>query len=146
MYCPNCGNQLSDDARFCNACGTAVQTEAKAEPAYQEPVYEEPVVVEEQKHAKCWSVFAKISKILGIISIALCWIQLLSFCTTSIPGIVFGCLGKGAHTEDADKMRKIGITLSIIGGIISIVIFLIRLLLPVVGKYTSGIDEYSYFD
>lgn len=37
-YCPNCGAQLPDDARFCGSCGTTVDAQP-AQPAYTQPVY-----------------------------------------------------------------------------------------------------------
>ena len=49
MYCANCGNQLPDDARFCDACGAPVVTDE----AVQEPsLVEEPVKEEEPKGSK----------------------------------------------------------------------------------------------
>ncbi len=40
MYCPNCGNDLPDDAKFCIFCGTKInigQPEEKAEPVDEKP-------------------------------------------------------------------------------------------------------------
>lgn len=36
MFCSNCGNQLSDDAKFCPSCGTAV-TAQNSTPVYSAP-------------------------------------------------------------------------------------------------------------
>lgn len=33
MFCPKCGKQLNDDARFCGACGTSINGDAPAKPA-----------------------------------------------------------------------------------------------------------------
>lgn len=40
MFCQNCGNQLSDDAKFCTRCGTPV---AAAQPATPQPTAPQPV-------------------------------------------------------------------------------------------------------
>ena len=40
MFCKNCGRELSNDARFCPACGAAQETPTFAPPA--EPVEEKP--------------------------------------------------------------------------------------------------------
>ena len=54
MFCPNCGNKISEGALFCASCGTKVEApaapqqpayEAVQQPAYeavQQPVYEAP--------------------------------------------------------------------------------------------------------
>ena len=45
MKCPNCGNEIREEAKFCTECGTAIIAEATApEPALpaEEPVIEEP--------------------------------------------------------------------------------------------------------
>lgn len=43
MFCPNCGTNLPDNARFCGQCGTTLDTEPAPQPEYQQPAYEEPV-------------------------------------------------------------------------------------------------------
>lgn len=49
MFCANCGNQLPDDARFCDACGAPVVTD---EPVQEPSQVEDPVTVEEPKGNK----------------------------------------------------------------------------------------------
>lgn len=44
MFCSKCGSQLPDDAKFCDACGTAVEAAAPV----SETVYEEHAPVEEE--------------------------------------------------------------------------------------------------
>ncbi len=36
MFCPNCGTQLPDDARFCRACGIKLNTDLPAGPWYED--------------------------------------------------------------------------------------------------------------
>ena len=33
MFCPNCGNQIADDATFCGNCGTTIDQPAAEAPA-----------------------------------------------------------------------------------------------------------------
>ena len=50
MYCPNCGNQLSDGARFCSRCGNDVSGDSptqriprpEMQPEYQQDAPEPP--------------------------------------------------------------------------------------------------------
>ena len=44
-FCTNCGNQVSDEAKFCRFCGQAL---AAAQPAPAAPVFEQPAPVFEQ--------------------------------------------------------------------------------------------------
>ncbi|MBQ7277537.1 MAG: hypothetical protein IJS58_09875, partial [Bacilli bacterium] len=78
-----------------------------------------------------WKVFAKVSKIVGIVAIAtsICGI---SWCTFSIIGVVFGILAGKAKDEEADAMRSLGIKLSVAGAIISLVLYIVYVILAVV--------------
>lgn len=47
MFCPYCGNQISDSAKFCTGCGAAVKSSANAAPPpphndYRQPNYAAP--------------------------------------------------------------------------------------------------------
>ena len=44
-YCPNCGKQIPDDVKFCDACGAQITEAAPAAPT-SEPVVAEPAVAE----------------------------------------------------------------------------------------------------
>lgn len=44
--CPYCGNELSDDAKFCVECGKALPEEAPADPAAEVAPVEAPAVAE----------------------------------------------------------------------------------------------------
>ena len=39
MFCPNCGTELSENARFCPGCGAPVVSEEQAQPAPQRPLW-----------------------------------------------------------------------------------------------------------
>ena len=39
MFCPNCGNQVRDNEKFCGKCGTKLQ---EAAPQPEQPVYQQP--------------------------------------------------------------------------------------------------------
>lgn len=42
MYCKNCGSELSENVKFCQYCGTAVQNERPTPSYKREPVFESP--------------------------------------------------------------------------------------------------------
>lgn len=42
MFCTQCGTHLSDDARFCVACGRPTFSEPVVAPSYGMPAYEAP--------------------------------------------------------------------------------------------------------
>ena len=51
-FCRNCGQQLSDDAVFCAACGTPVNTDQKAQPEQPQAQPEQPQAQPEQPQAQ----------------------------------------------------------------------------------------------
>lgn len=69
-----------------------------------------------------WKVFAKVSKILGIVSLSTCWICIVG-CSIGVYGIIFGVLGKKSASNKA--LAKKGLKLSIIGTIVGYVLTLI---------------------
>lgn len=48
--CPNCRNQMEDDALYCPVCGTAVTITPKPAPSYMEPPEYVPPVPEEDPY------------------------------------------------------------------------------------------------
>lgn len=126
MYCRHCGKELNDEARFCPACGAKQFEES---PQSQGSMYDDSFTTAtateiEDKPAKCWSVFAKVGKILGIIAIAICWLPMYG-ALAGVPGIVFSCLGRKAIDAEAISNRSLGLKLSIAGTVISVVWFII---------------------
>ena len=114
MYCKNCGARIEEDSKYCIYCGTEVKV--------IEDTFEE--VEKEKKPAKVWKIFAKVSKIIGIVCIATCVIPLFSF-EIGAAGVVFGILGGRAQDKEADEWRKLGINLSITGAIVSVVSYIL---------------------
>ena len=128
MYCRHCGKELNDEARFCPACGAKQFDESNQ---YQGSTYDDPFTTAteiEDKPAKCWSVFAKVGKILGIIAIAICWLPLYG-ALAGVPGIVFSCLGRKAIDDEAVRNRSLGLKLSIAGAVISVVWYIVLIII-----------------
>ena len=119
MFCSNCGKEIDEDTKFCPHCGTNLQDPAPKAPA-PAPA---PAPVEEKKPAKVWTVFSRISKILGIVCIATALIPYLNYFSLSfsIVGIVMACLGRKAKTEETDAACRIGLALSIAALVVSFV-------------------------
>jgi hypothetical protein len=118
MDCKYCGQEILDNENYCKNCGARVEKDTF--------VGEEKVEVVEKQPLKCWSVFANTSKILGIITLCIFWIPIFGLfgTLTGIPGIVFGVLGKKANTEEAINNAKKGFITSLIGTILSVVLFI----------------------
>ena len=117
MKCKYCGQELLENENFCKNCGAKVETET----------FVEKEKVEVQKHPlKCWNTFANTSRTLGIITLCIFWIPIFGLfgTLTGVPGIVFGALGKKANTEEALYNAKKGFITSLVGTILSIVLFM----------------------
>ena len=160
MYCKYCGKEIEEDIKFCPYCGKNLQEKAASESAPLEDFVEAsaeksaetavaqtpamPAQVEEKKPPKVWTVFSKVSKILGIVCLSASWIPyfgLVLAISLGVPGIVFSCLGRKAKTEETDKMCRIGLTLCIIAIPVSIVFFVVEYAL-LLGSLIGG--SYGY--
>ena len=145
MFCKNCGKELIEGSKFCPYCGIDVNpenvvVEETPEVVSTPEVVNEPEVVEVPK---VWKVFAKISKIFGIISISTCWIPVLGLYMwmLSIPGIVFAALGrKGSKDPVVNSQSKVGLILSILSTVLAFVLYI---LFAVVLGVIIGLSEYS---
>ena len=128
MYCKNCGTKIEDGVKFCPNCGTSTQEEAAPAPMATESAAATGNV--EEKPPKVWTIFALISKILGIVCLSTSLIPFLNYfsCIGSIPGIVFGCLGKKAQNPEADKNSSLGRKLSIAALVISFVMMVVYII------------------
>ena len=116
MYCKKCGRENSSDAKFCQYCGAELEDEIKVE------------IVDgfekKSEEAKCWSIFAQVGKILGIVSLATCWIPGLGM-TAGIHGIVASALGRRSEKEVAKTDSVMGLKLAITGTALSFVLSII---------------------
>ena len=138
MYCRNCGRELSKDSRYCPGCGAEQISQATYDDPFTTTVAPEIV---EKKPAKVWSIFSKIGKIFGIVTISTCWIPVWGMAIAlelGIVGIVFCCLGRKAKTDVADSNYRTGLKLAIPGIIISIVVYVVWLVILSATGYTIG--------
>lgn len=66
MFCPNCGKQLPDTAKFCNGCGAQMTPSAPAEPVL--PIYEEPIKPKAKKKFPTWIVIVALVLVVAIVA------------------------------------------------------------------------------
>ena len=121
MYCQYCGQELPNDAKYCFKCGAAVE---------QEEIDVETEFVQENQvpsEPKVWITFAKVGRILGIVSISICWLPLLTLSTVGIFGIVLSALGKKSRLYNHEA--HVGFGLSLAGTIISIAVYMILVII-----------------
>ena len=117
MYCEYCGKKIEDNSKYCLYCGSKVNE-------FGEEI-KENVTKKEDKPAKVWKTFAKVSRILGIVSICTCFIPMIAGLGTAPIGVVLGMLGEKAKDKQADEWRKLGVNLSVIGGALSFVSYIL---------------------
>lgn len=58
-YCPNCGAQLPDDAKFCASCGTPLAAPQQPQQQYQQPyqqAYQQPQAEQAPQKKKFFSM------------------------------------------------------------------------------------------
>ena len=139
MYCTKCGKQIQEGQCYCPNCGTPVLVTDEDFPRANDDVAE---CTPQPQRKGPWNSFARAGHILGLISIITCWIPIIGFfaCATGTVGIVMASLGKRS-TEDAFlRKASIGLTLSIVGMIIGIVVYTLFLIYFDRSFVTGGID------
>lgn len=123
MFCPSCGNQLPDNAKFCNSCGTSLVSQATpspqqltpgAAPTYSEhvtpymaqPTYQEPKVGKLKYLSTLASKNAKTTNLISWIVCAIC-VALLTygFVTFSSPLIHESRILEIIISYDADEPK-----------------------------------------
>ena len=125
MKCKKCNAELLDSSAFCPYCGT------KCEDPVIEIIdnmnYKKEMNQEKDDEATCWAKFANVGNTLGIITIATCWIPILGLYAflPGVPGIVFSSLGKKSRKINVKEKAKSGFLKSLIGTILSFIIFII---------------------
>lgn len=114
-FCMNCGKELQAEEKFCPACGTAVESGEVVE------VSEEPKV---QAVPKCFTVFAKIAKVVGIVALICAFIPFVNVLSFEIGpvGIVFSILGKKDPymVPSCKKSLKLSIWATVLGFVLYI--------------------------
>ena len=132
MNCKNCNAQLIDGSSFCPFCGAEFSDDEIIKPKKVEVQAFTRKNPNEIKVAKVWKVLSKLSKIFGIVSLALCWIPILGFIMLdfSIPGLVFGVIsGRGQANDTVARDRKKGIVLCILSITLTIICYVIFLVI-----------------
>lgn len=120
-YCSNCGKELDESCKFCSACGQPTANST----AVVEVTATDCAQDDEPKQAKCWSVFAKVSKILGIVAISISWLPILFGVFVGQFGIVFAILGNVGKDYQSQSNKRTGLILSIVASIVSIVSYVL---------------------
>lgn len=141
MYCKNCGQQISDNASFCEHCGA--DQRSTSEVRQEAPVYQpaEP----QQNWQSAYSPVSNPAPVKG--STYLIWAILVTlFCCLplGIPAIVYAskidsCNAQGdfaGAAENAGKSKK----LMIIGAVVSVVLYLLCFVLSM----ATGISGLYY--
>ena len=131
MYCENCGRKYSKGTIYCEYCGAKLKDELvetidynAANPLLQEsPSFD----VTHPAQPKCWTVFAKVGFILGIITLIAAFIPYIDIITVDlcIPGIIFSALGKKVYDTNIRSKASTGLILNIIAILLSIVMFFV---------------------
>lgn len=126
MYCVHCGKEISEDVKFCPNCGTVVR-----QPSGSTVTSEVAYGVVEDKPPKVWTVFSIIGKVLGIVCLCTSVIPYLNYFSFifAIAGIVLSCLGRKARTAEADKNCSLGLKLSIVAVVVSLVLIIVYTIL-----------------
>ena len=104
MYCRNCGKEIKEDAAFCQFCGCEIG---------------EVVVKTTGDVNVTWKVFARIAKIIGIVSLAT---SPIFGGFEAIPGIVFAKLAMKSTDQAVYDEAKTALRNNIIALVISSVL------------------------
>lgn len=136
MFCESCGSSVPDGQAFCSNCGAPVNQAAQAQPVYQQPVaqpvqpvYQQPVVAQPvvqpvivQQPAAKSSGLAIAGLIMGIFTLIFCWVPVVGF-ILGILGLIFSIAGIAKKNGGAKGAAIAGLVMTIIGAIISVVMF-----------------------
>ena len=106
MYCVRCGNEIKDGDNYCYYCGKEL-AENKGFNVKPKPV---------------WTVFARVSYILGIVSLCTCIFPIAT--GFGIYGIIFSILGSKSIEPRSEQYSKRGRIMSIIGCAISSIVMI----------------------
>ncbi len=157
MKCTSCNKELIDGTEFCPYCGVKKQAPVSVKTKFCPECCQQVLVDTEtcecgykfveilkptekpeiNQESGCWATFSKLSKIFGSISMAIFWIPIIGlFCLEiSVPGIVFGALGKRSKKEYAKEDAKLGFKRCLFATIFSIVITYTLLIILEISSY-----------
>jgi len=121
MFCKNCGSQLSDDAKFCEYCGTPIEVAEDVQTNTPEPEFIQTEPTSSQARAVNDPSLPSLGSILGF------GIASVATCEFGIPGIIFGAIGKskakqvlngggalGGQGKAGNIMSKVGLIIGIV--------------------------------
>ena len=141
MYCTKCGTEVSESANYCPRCGEKLEEKISLE---ENRIGE--IVYSCGSTDKLWVVFGKLSKIFGIIALALCWLPYFLGLVFGLPAIVLG--GMARRKSAYQKTRRnasVGIGLAIPAFIISSLVFFVFIVFVAL-KIAGIVDwELSWF-
>ena len=120
MYCKYCGKDNPDDAIYCAHCGKKLETTV-----IDAQIVDDFGKNEVQSEPRCWAVFAKVGKIVGIVAIATFWIPYGLTFAFAIHGIVASALGKKSSDFEATQNANTGLVLNIVASVLSITSFIV---------------------
>ena len=134
MKCQNCGYE-SKNLLYCPVCGEKI-IEEKAKEVEKDPFEEMENKTTTKTNAQYggqYKVFAIIGYVLGIISIAFCWVPFMLF--YSVPGIIFSKVGDKPTNKQqfAKKGASLSITATIINAILTVAFIITMIVLVTLG-------------
>jgi Predicted membrane protein len=128
MYCPNCGTQNEDGAKFCSNCGKQFsQTNAQSEPSYNTNSAQRP--------PKTWLVESILVTILCCLPFGI--VGIINAARVESAFIRGDINQSQQYSNDAAKWTKIGFFV----GLAVIIIYIIFIALGVVGGAARTFDN-----
>lgn len=99
MYCPNCGKQNVDDAKFCTGCGAALAPKTAAETQAQKSYFADQTKEPEAPKAKSAVDHSDKSSTLGIVALIMAFL-------IPIVGLILGIIDYNAKDGYNKQMAK----------------------------------------
>ncbi len=160
MFCTNCGQRLTDDAKHCPNCGALIVRDGTnsedpneaAKPYQEQPAYRDPYnyAAPQAKAPKKEDGYALTALILAIISGVCCCLPIIGL-PCAVIGIIFAI--KGMRSETRHAMAMIALILGIVFAVCNAVGFISIILMAENADSWSAIfdeiyehmDEFRYY-